>query len=472
MWATRSPLAWVLEYEPYILVPGRGELPFRPYYAQQAIIADQTGNRALNKMRQGGFTTVFSAAEAPFKMLHTSNPSLACISKSENDAKGFIEKFALAYESVKDKDPDWKPLIPLTKVARNGNGVMKVLAAGKGSGRSISSTDVYFDEMPHATYSDDIYTSSYPTITRTGGRFTLFSTPNGRGNKFHQICSNPRDNGYSYHQYEWWFVPDYNPAYDRFIKAFFVKDAREQKAAIAEAKTGRWYKQTFSAMGEMAFAQEYECSFDASADQVFSVRQLNNMFYRNWLTEMDDEYGDTWRDLSVTEEMIKSHDFVTFMDFGRKRDATVIVTFGLIADKWKLVEYRRITPMGFIWEQVIGAFRQSVARFGSDAYHDGSGSGDAVTIECSDFSTAVMITDNGLSKIKSNAIANMQRASDNKAVALPRIPQIVKEFEQYRYNDKKLVQDVVMAVVCAIYKAYDPSDTFVGVDTNFSFVGQ
>ena len=61
---------------------------------------------------------------------------------------------------------------------------------------------------------------------------------------------------------------------------------------------------------------------------------------------------------------------------------------------------------------------------------------------------------------------------DNKAMVLPRLPQLHKEFEQYRYADKKLVQDSVMAVIFGLYKAYDPGDSFVGVDNNFSFVGQ
>lgn len=471
-WAKRSPLAWVLEYQPMISLPGVGQIPLEPYYAQQAFLHDQSTNRALDKMRQGGFTTILSAAEAVFKMLHRPNPAIACLSKNEDDAKGFIDKFTLAYESVKDKEPDWQPLYAKTKFARNKNGIIRALNASKGSGRSISATDVYFDEMPHATFSDEIYTASYPTISRTKGRFTLFSTPLVRGDLFHQICSSPKDFGYSYHQYEWWFVPDYNPYYKQFIKAFLAKDTKASNTWIAKARRGEWYQRTYAAMGEMKFMREYECSFDAGSDQAFSLRQLNNVFYRNYLTEMADEYGDTWRDVKITSEQIDQGEAVSFMDFGRKRDPTIIVTLLMVDNRWRLVEYRRITPMSFVWEFVIGAFRESVARYGSDAYHDGTGSGDAVTIEVSDISTAIVINDNGLSKVKSNAIANTQRAMDNKAVVLPKLPQLQKEFEQYRYNDKKIVQDSVIAVIFALYKAYDPGDSFIGVDTNFSFVGQ
>lgn len=473
--ASKSPLAWVLEYEPYILVPGRGEIPFHPYYAQQAFLNDMSTRRILNKMRQGGFSTILAAAEAPWKMLYRNTPSIACLSKNEDDAVGFLDKFKLAYDSVKDKDPNWKKIDPKTKVARvygedkEMAGVIKVLSAGKGSGRSISATDVYFDEMPHAQYSDEIYTSSYPTITRIGGRITLFSTPNGKGNKFHEVCTNPQDAGYSYHQYEWWFVPDYNPAYKSFLDAYLRKDKRGMEQAIKDGRKGRWYRETLAAMGDMAFAQEYECNFDASDQQVFSTRQLNGAFRANYLSECEDEYGEVWRETSHDDHNCAG-EHVTFMDYGRKRDPTIIVTLCDVSEIWRLIEFKRITPLYFVWNMVMGSFLETTQRYNSDAYHDGTGNGDAVTIEC-EWSTPIIISDSFQSKVKSNAIANTQRAMDNKAVVLPKLRAIYREFEQYRYNDKKLTQDIVMAVVFALYKAYDPSDSFTGVDTSFSLVG-
>ena len=461
----------MLEYQPLILLPSVGQIPFEPYWAQQNLLNDQNQLRALNKMRQGGFSTVLSAAEAAWKMLHLPSPSIACLSKNEDDAKGFLEKFSLAYNSVADKDPDWIPLIQQkTKMARNANGTIKVLSASRGSGRSISATDVYFDEMPHAQYADAIYQSSYPTISRTGGRFTVFSTPLGKGNKFHDICNNHKDMGYTYHQYEWWFVPEYNPVYKEFIKAYLAGDTLQVKHFIREARRGKWYRETYAAMGELAFLQEYECNFDAAADQVFNQRQLNNVFVPNYLIEDEDGYGDLWT-MPLTDEQMKETDFVSFMDYGRKRDPTVIVVLGFIDAKWKLVYYNRITPMIFEWELVMAAYRGVISLYDSDAYHDGTGSGDAVTLELQDVSSAVIFTDGFASKMKSNAIENVKRACDNSAMVLPKIKQILREFEQYRYSDKKLSQDIVMAITGAMLKAYDPNDAFVGIDSNYSYVG-
>lgn len=422
-------------------------------------------------MRQGGFSTVESAAEVPWKAIYRNSPSIITLSKNGDDAIGFHDKFKLAYHSVADKDPNWKHVKSLTKSTLGDGFSFKVLNASKGSGRSFSATDVYFDEMPHAQYSDQIYTSAYPTITRTGGRFTLFSSPLGKGNKFYEICTNHETNGYSYHQYEWWFVPAYNPVYKEFISAFLSGDRKEAEKWIKVAKTGDWYRNTVAALGELAFAQEYECNFDAASDAVFSQKQLQSVFRKNYLSLQPDEYGQVFR-YEVEHDRIQETDFVTAADYGRKRDPTVIVTFGYLDDCWRLVEYKRISPLDFEFREVVRSFRETIERYRPDAYHDGTGNGDVFTVELEGESEPIVFSQGNTSKYKLNAIDNLKRAMDNKAMILPDLPQIKREFEQYMYNDKKIVQDTVMAVLMAILKAYDPQDEFVGFDKSYSFVGQ
>jgi hypothetical protein len=176
---------------------------------------------------------------------------------------------------------------------------------------------------------------------------------------------------------------------------------------------------------------------------------------RNYLQEVEDNYGDEWQ-IDLSDDLLKHTDFVSFMDYGRKRDPTVIVVFGFIEAKWQMVYYNRITPAVFEWDLVMGKYRDIIDFYQAEAFHDGTGTGDAVTLELQDVSTSVLFTDGLNSRMKSNAIENVKRA---------------KEFEQYRYSDKKLQQDTVMAVVGAMLKAYDPNDSFVGVDNNFSLVG-
>ena len=52
----------------------------------------------------------------------------------------------------------------------------------------------------------------------------------------------------------------------------------------------------------------------------------------------------------------------------------------------------------------------------------------------------------------------------------PKIAQIYKEFKSYAYNDKKIVQDCVMAVGGCVDKFFEPSEDMPTVDSNFSYM--
>lgn len=458
---------WALEYEPIIRLPNTGDIPFKPYYAQQVTLKDDSRLRIFNKMRQGGFTTDFSAVEAVHTMLYKPSPEIIVLSKSQDEAINFLDKFYLAYESIKDKEPNYSPLtVTNTKNAANERGgKIRVLTSSKQSGRSFSGTDIYFDEMAHTQYARQIYEASYPTISRTGGRITCFSTPNDKSGKFYDICDNFAEMGYSYHQFEWWFVPFYNPYYKEFLECYLADDKRGQNKWIEQARQGEWYKQTINAIGELAFMREYECSFDAGEDTVFNSRMLGNVFVKNYLSRQWDEYGEVWR-----VEADTSHDFVTYTDYGRKRDPLVSVTFDISEFPAKLVEYKRIRPTAFDFGEVKQSLIETIEFYDSDAYHDGTGNGDVLTAFLEGHSSPVITGENGISRQKTNMLEKLKLACDTKAIMIPKIAQIEKEFKTYRYNDKKIIQDCVMAIGGAVDKFFEPNDEVPTVDSQFSFV--
>lgn len=466
--AKTDRLIWALEYQPLIRLPNTGDIPFEPYYAQQVLLKDNSRWRSENKMRQGGFTTAFSAVESVHKMLYTPAPEIIVLSKSEKEAINFITKFYLAYQSVKDKEPNYSPLtVTNTKVAKNERGgVIQVLTSSKGTGRSFSATDMYFDEMAHTQYAGDIYAASYPTISRTGGNITVFSSPNDKSGKFYDICENHKDMGYSHHQFEWWFVPFYNPYYKQFLQAYLAGDIKQQRYWIAQARTGDWYRQTIAAIGELAFLREYECSFDAGEDSVFNTKMLANVFVKNYLKQVFDEYGEVWRDPNINLE----HDFVTYTDYGRKRDPLVSVTFDITEYPAYVVEYKRIRPSEFDFTEVKASLFQTIDYFKSDAYHDGTGNGDVLTAFLEGYSSPVVIGDSGISKQKTNMVEKLKIACDTKAIMLPKIEQFYKEFKAYRYNDKKIVQDCVMAIGGAVNQFFEPANEIPTVDSQFSYL--
>lgn len=427
----------------------------------------------MNKTRQSGYTTTAGAGEIPHEMIYGTKSSIVVISKSEVEALNIMDKFYLAYDSVKDKDPNWSDYVKKNTgycKLKNGN-KLRVLTSGKGSGRSFTCTHLYIDEAAFVTYFKQIFEGSFPTINRSGGRMTIFSTPEA-ATKFEEMCDNHKDNGFSFHQYEWWFVPEYNPYYKEFLACHLAGDLAGEKKWIGEARRGNWYRKTFAALGESSFMKEYECSFESNSNRAFSNRQLSNVFISNDL-ELDEEaYGDLYLHPDFKSSDFDDHCIV--IDYGRKKDPTVIGVFAWSKklDKWKMIQYQRIRPAIFEWDLAIGAIRDTYERFNEpDTYHDGTGSGDALTMELSDISTAIAISDTVNSRVKTNAIVNMTRACDNKAIELPKIEQLYKEFKGYKWKDTNIVQDSVMVVMMFLMKRYTPDDSFVGVDKSFNFVG-
>ena len=461
-----------MEYQPLIRLENKGDFEFQPYWSQQNWLQDDNQLRVMNKTRQSGYTTTAGAGEIPYSMIHEKNQTIIVLSKSETEANNLMEKFYLAYDSVQDKDPDWSPYVKSnTGYCRLENGnKFRVLTSSKGSGRSFTASHLYMDEAAHIQYMRQIYEGSYPTIARSGGRMTIFSTPES-GTKFQEICENADDMGYTYHQYEWWFVPEYNPYYQEFIDAYLAGNNDEAKKWIQKARGGDWYRKTYAAIGEMSFLKEFECNFDAGGDLVFTTKQMHRTFYKNDLLLDEDGYGEVWQ----KEDAFTGYtDHTVVTDYGRKRDPTVIATFAFHEErgKWDMVRYQRIRPAIFEWSRVIETIMWHYEEFHEpDMYHDGTGSGDALTMELAGYSSAIQLTDNVGSRVKSNAIENMRRALDNEAIMLPKIEQLYKEMKGYKFSDKKIVQDSVMVVMMFLMKNYDASDTFIGIDRNFSFVG-
>lgn len=469
-YAKASPLAWILEYSPQILLPGKGYIDFEPYYAQQQVLKDRNRLRLLNKYRQGGFTTAF-AAEAAHSFIHTPGAEIVVLSKSEKEAKKFHDKFYAILRSVDDPD---KPRIDVenklyTASSETGSS-LQTLTSSPETGRSFSATDVYFDEMAHTRYADDIYQAAGPTVAVTKGRITCFSTPKGRSNLFARLCETPTDFGFSYHQFEWWFSPFFNPRYKQFMAAYLAKDKRAMAAEITAAKASDWYKSTLKQAGSiLAFKQEYECSFDADEATVFSDAQLGRVFERNYLTHWNDDFGvaeDFWR-----KERQEGHRYVTFADLGRKRDATVIVTVDIDAEpRPEVAEYKRIPPGYSDWGLIISHLRQTQDYFKSEMQHDATGVGDPISEAIADISEPVIISNTVNSRVKFNMIVNNQKAMDEGAYRVPKIKQLYDEHKKYLWNDRNLVQDSVIALAGAVLMFYDPGETFVGVQKDFSYV--
>lgn len=472
-WARQSPLAWILQYQPRIRLPGKGLLPFEPYWAQQQVLLED-GNRHLNKGRQMGFTTVF-AIEALWAFIYRPAAEIIVLSKSEKEAKKFLDKFYVAYHSIKDEDPNCPRLTAENRfdAAGTNGATINVLTSSKGAGRSFSATDLYFDEMAHTVYADDIYQAAMPTIAVTNGRVTLFSTPKGRNNKFAEVGEDPKEHGYAPFTFEWWFSPMYNAYYEDFMAAWLAGDKDGAARVVEEARKKPSFKklrQSFKG-SELAFKQEFEAAYDASTNSVFSVTQLRSIFKPATQVDLTHDEWNRFTDECWTSDPIEGHQYYSSTDFGRKRDANVTVTFDISEWPHRMVEYKRIPPGTTDWKLIELAVRETHDKFKSEMVHDVTGIGDVIGDLLSDISDGLHLSNNARSGVKYNIIENLRRAADQEAIVMPKLKQLYKEFKKYEWDDSYLEQDSVLAVAMAVYQFYRPDDTWVGVDTETSYVG-
>lgn len=463
-WARETPLAWILEYQPTILLPGKGFIPFELWDFQKEFISNQDRFRAVNKPRQCGISTT-AAAEVAWKVTHKPGAQIIIVSKDLDAAVNFHRYVYNILNSVKGRDPDMPKMTKdntrETEFGAFGSRVVS-LTASKETGRSFSATDWYFDEMAHAEYADDIFQAAAPTISQTNGTITAISTPKGRGNLYARIFEEPEDFGFTVFNFKWWDVPTYNPFYAEYKAA---ETEKEREYWIAEARKGEWYKQMRPKYTELSWLQEFEGSFDVDAEKVFSTRQIEKTFWRNWLNEDNDSLGICSE--YYTSEPVEGHYYSTGVDVGRKNDATVIITYDTSVNPATMVEYKYIPAGHADYVLIEKSVRETHKKFNmATVVVDATGTGDPLAEILQDIAEPFTFT---LSK-KVALIDTTRLAMDNGAIKMPKIKRMYQEHQKYEWQDKYLTQDTVMANALAVSDFYDP-DSLQNVFLDVNYVG-
>lgn len=423
---------------------------------------DRSKYRAINKPRQCGISTT-EAFECAWEFDNVPGSVIVIVSKDKDAAENFHKYIYNFLYSVRK---NWKNAPKLVKTNQRettnsiGSRIIS-LSASRETGRSFSGTHLVFDEMAHAEYADDIFQASTPTLAQTNGRLTVISTPKGRANLFYRIFENPQKMGFSVHNYGWWDVPSYNEFHAQYEKA---KNKNEKKKWIEKAREGKWYKQQRPRFTELAWKQEFEGAFDANEGTVFTTRQIEKTFIRNYLEEKEHPQG-------VVEQWFtsdkKNHDFyATGIDFGRKNDPTVIITYDYENFPATLVDFKYI-PAGYAdWDLIIKLVKDHLEYWGGEAMHDGTGAGDPASDSLDGISEPFIFTKTN----KQNIIASKQHAMDSGQVRMPKIPVLFQEYQRYIWDDKNIVQDCVMADVLANELFYENNSVYIGVDKSINYL--
>jgi hypothetical protein len=459
-----------LEYQPRILFPGKGYIPFEPWPFQQEYLQDDAQNKAMNKPRQCGISTT-EAADCAWELYHIPGTIIVVVSKDKDAAGNFLKYVKEMMVSARETDKSLPKLGKINEfeitVPSEGSRIV-VSASTKGAGRSFSATKLVLDEAAYQQYAYEIYHGASASLAQTGGKIRVISTPNGRANLFYDIFESPVDPrtglnemGFKTYNIKWWDVPTYNPYYAQYKAA---KTVKERKHWINKAREGKWYRMNRPKYTKLAWEAEFEGSFDASENTVFDNAQLSRVFRKNWLPELNDEMGVIKH--FYGEEPIEHHYYVTGVDVARKRDPFVAITYDITVKPARIVEFRYI-PAGYAdWTMMEEQVRQIYAKYNrSEVYIDATGPGDPIAAALEDIiSGAIVFT---LTR-KQDMIKKVQLAMDNSEIEMPQIQQLYIEHQKYEWDDKKLRQDCVMANILAVSAFYDPSDSFIGVaDINF-----
>lgn len=454
-----------MEYQPTILLPGKGLIPFQPWLFQQVFMKCRDRFRIINKPRQCGISTT-AAAEVAWEFDNVPGAQIVIISKDKDAAINFHNYVYNIIKSVRKNNPDAPKLVKTNeRVTTNDIGAkITSLASSKEAGRSFSATHLIFDELAFIEYAYDIWQAANATLSQTKGRVTAISTPKGRANLFAEIFETEGNMGFKTFQYAWWDVPTYNPYYKQYMIARTAQDKKGVKKWIEKAKTGTWYLSERPKYTDLAWRQEFEGEFDANVGTVFSTRQIEKAFCRNYLDYKEDERGiisDWW-----TMPREKNHLYAHGIDLGRKNDATVIITFDITDKPYRVVDYKYIEAGYIDWQELDELIKNHIDYWGSEGLHDATGTGDSISDGLEGFSEPFFFTKNS----KDDMIQMMRHAFDYRQVRIPKIRRLYKEHQRYIWDDKEIEQDTVMAMGLAIARFYETDDVFQGV-ADISYVG-
>jgi len=181
--------------------------PVTLYPYQQRWVADRSRYKIGMMARQTGktFTTTLEIvldcleAEAAGKVTRW-----VILSRGERQAKEAMEEgikrhlraFQAAFEAM---EYDWEPDVKALEVKLPGGSRITALPANPDTARGFSA-NVFLDEFAFHKDSRKIWQALFPVVS-AGYRIIVVSTPNGKGNKFYELMTDPSlDNIWSRHR--------------------------------------------------------------------------------------------------------------------------------------------------------------------------------------------------------------------------------------------------------------------------------
>lgn len=380
-------------------------MAFSPYPYQRAFLdAFEAPRRLVLKARQIGFSQVF-ALEALYAAVMVPESTILLVSRSQDLAVNLLRYCYLTFNNLRNA-----PALRKANESEIGfaNGArIKSIPANRSTGRGFAASRVYLDEFAYADYANDIYQSVGPTVSQ-GGHLVIGSTPNGIGNLFHELFV--AGEGFERQVVPWHECP-----------AYYTPD---EQAAGVPLEQAAWYLQERPKYTAAQWAAEYDCDFVGSGAAVFEAEHINRA-----------EEG------AVGEQPpMVGRKYVTSVDIGRRRDATVINTFDITDEPFQRVAHERVERVPY---PVIQRLIEARARaYPGRLLIESNGVGDPVIENLEVPATPYVTT----ARSKVQAITALQVLLEHGRLKARWTPQERKELLVYQWDDGDLTQDCVMAL--------------------------
>ena len=233
--------------------PTRGLIPFDTYPFQDDCIDEFVEHRfnIILKSRQLGISTL-TACYAVWLATFYRDKNILVIATKLAVAQNFIKKVKTALRSM----PAWLMLPEITSANKQGvefsNGsAIKAVPTSDDAGRSEALSLLIVDEAAFIRNFDELWMGLYSTLS-TGGRAIVLSTPNGVGDKYHELCMGA-ENGENIFN---------------FIKLMWDVHPERDTA---------WFETETRNMSRKQIAQELMCDFAASGETFLTATDIEKL---------------------------------------------------------------------------------------------------------------------------------------------------------------------------------------------------
>jgi hypothetical protein len=250
----KDPKYFINKYV-FIQHPIRGTIKFDTFPFQDECLDDFVKHRfnIILKSRQMGLSTL-TAAYSVWLAIFRRDKNILVIATKLKTAQNFIRKVKVIIRKM----PKWLMLPEVTgnnkqEIQFSNGSVIQAIPTSDDAGRSEALSLAIIDEAAFIRNFDIIWTSLYSTLS-TGGRGIILSTPNGVGDKYHELYSHAElgENEFNPIKLPWSLHPE-----------------RDEK----------WFANETKNMSRKQIAQELMCDFTTSGNTFISNETINSLLY-------------------------------------------------------------------------------------------------------------------------------------------------------------------------------------------------